>query len=415
MTQDRPTISVVIVSRGRPASLSLCLMGVARLVYAPYEIVVVADALGLEAARALPFAAALKLVAFDEANISAARNAGVLAAGGEIIAFIDDDAVPEPAWLAHFAAAFAQFNCAAVGGYVRGRNGISWQWRARSVDETGRAFALDMPSSEPFLPIVPAGQSVKTEGTNMAVRRDILCALGGFDPSFRFYLDETDLNRRLGLAGHKTVLVPLAEVHHAYGPSDLRRGDRAVRDLTQIGASSAIFLRRHAPPDTHRPRLDEIRTEQRRRLTQQMVDGLIEPRDLPRLMATLERGIAQGLSTGLSTGLEPLIAMPPSAPSFSPFESLSTGQHHVLAGRFWRVRSIRRDAERLAREGHIVSVFVFSRTFLFHSVRYLAPGIWWQSGGLWGRSERKFSRRQFHLFTKRVDIERVRVARARGL
>jgi glycosyltransferase involved in cell wall biosynthesis len=108
MTQDRPTISVVIVSRGRPASLSLCLMGVARLVYAPYEIVVVADALGLEAARALPFAAALKLVAFDEANISAARNAGVLAAGGEIIAFIDDDAVPEPAWLAHFAAAFAQ-------------------------------------------------------------------------------------------------------------------------------------------------------------------------------------------------------------------------------------------------------------------------------------------------------------------
>lgn len=54
------SVSVVIVSRGRPASLQLALTGVARLVYPHFKIVVVADAAGLAAARALPFADGLK-------------------------------------------------------------------------------------------------------------------------------------------------------------------------------------------------------------------------------------------------------------------------------------------------------------------------------------------------------------------
>ena len=162
MTEERPTISVVIVSLGRPQSLSLCLLGVARLVYSPYEIIVVADAAGIDAARSLPFANALKLVRFDEPNISIARNRGITESAGEIVAFIDDDAVPEPMWLERLREAFALPDVSAVGGFVRGRNGISWQWRGRSVDHQGRAHALPVEGQQPVLPVSPEGHAVKT-------------------------------------------------------------------------------------------------------------------------------------------------------------------------------------------------------------------------------------------------------------
>ena len=258
MTEERQSISVVIVSRERPQSLSLCLLGVARLVYSPYEIIVVADAAGIDAARALPFANALKLVRFDEPNISTARNRGITESAGEIVTFIEDDAVPEPMWLERLREAFAQPDVSAAGGFVLGRNGISWQWRERSVDRQGRAHTLPIEGQQPVLPVAPEGHAVKTEGTNMAIRRSVLAELGGFGPAFRFFLAETDLNLRLAEQGHRTALAPAAEVHHAYGPSDMRRGDRAVRDLTAVGQSSMVFLRCHASPEAHAGRLCEI-------------------------------------------------------------------------------------------------------------------------------------------------------------
>ena len=64
----------------------------------------------------------------DEANICPRRaTAASQAAAGEIVAFIDDDAVPEPTWLNHLVAPFGRFDVAAAGGFVRARNGISWR------------------------------------------------------------------------------------------------------------------------------------------------------------------------------------------------------------------------------------------------------------------------------------------------
>ncbi|MES2906736.1 MAG: RNA polymerase factor sigma-54, partial [Pseudomonadota bacterium] len=48
-------------------------------------------------------------------------------------------------------------------------------------------------------------------------------AMGGFDPAFRFYLDETDLNLRLAATGAMTAIVPVAQVHHGFAESDLQR------------------------------------------------------------------------------------------------------------------------------------------------------------------------------------------------
>ena len=78
-----PSVSVVIVSHGRPESLLWCLSALAGVVYQPFEIVVVADLAACAYVGESPYAGRIKLVAFEEPNIAAARNKGVAEAAGE--------------------------------------------------------------------------------------------------------------------------------------------------------------------------------------------------------------------------------------------------------------------------------------------------------------------------------------------
>lgn len=403
------TASVVIVSRDRPESLCLCLSGVARLRNATYEVIVVADPAGIAAAKELPFAEHLKLVPFDVANISVARNMGIAAAAGDIVAFIDDDAVPEPRWLEHLLHAFAKAPIAAAGGFVRGRNGISFQWKARIIDDTGHAVPAQVDSEKPTVLTPPPGRAVKTEGTNMAVRRDVLADMGGFDPAFRFYLDETDLNMRLASAGHSSAIVPLAQVHHAYAPSQRRRQDRAAVDLHEIGASQMVFLRKHCPETRQAAALHRLRSEQRSRVVRQMVDGLIEPRDLRAILRGLEAGIADGRVRPLPK----LTPLPRAEHGFAAFPTQALGDVRVIAGRVWSRRKLHAAAASAAQKGDTVSLFVLSPTALFHKVRFRLPGYWSQAGGLWGRSDRAQPLWRSWRFSRRIQNETSRVEKLR--
>ena len=127
-----PSVSVVIVSRHRAPGLRRCLTGLAQLYYPNFEIVVVADPDGIAAARDWAGDRPVKLAAFDEPNISTARNLGIAQAAGDLVAFIDDDAAPEPTWLDHLCAPFQDPKVAASGGFVRGRNGKSRQGLRRN-------------------------------------------------------------------------------------------------------------------------------------------------------------------------------------------------------------------------------------------------------------------------------------------
>lgn len=381
----KPQVSIVIVSRQRPAALSLCLAAVARLTYPTYEVIVVADQPGLEAVSRLPFSGFIKPVAFDEPNIAAARNRGIAQAAGQIVAFIDDDAVPEPRWLDHLVLPFVDTDVAAAGGYVLGRNGISFQWRGRIVDQTGTAQDVTLNQRNPTVLTPPPGWAVKTEGTNMAVRREVLARMGGFDPAFHFYLDETDVNMRLAALGYSTAIVPLAQVHHGYAASPRRREDRTVRDLHQIAASTIVFLRKHCPPLRQEATLGEAFAEQRKRLLSQMIAGQQEPRDLRRLL----QGWSEGLAEGRLRNLTAPMSMPDPQADFLPFQSLFSSGHCIVQGYPSQMRALRHQARQLAEKGHTVSLFVLSRTALYHRVRFDPSGYWEQTGGVFGRSDRR--------------------------
>ena len=200
--------SVIIVSRHRPDELRRNLPAFRLQTHRNFELILVADPQGLAVARELNLADRMKLVEFDEANISATRNLGLVQAAAPLVAFIDDDATPEPPWLARLLAPFEDAEVVASTGFVRGRNGSSMQWQGVATDELGADIALDVSETETTL--LPVDRRVKTHGTNCAFRRERLTAIGGFDTAFRFFLDETDVTHRLVPGGGKTAIVPLA-------------------------------------------------------------------------------------------------------------------------------------------------------------------------------------------------------------
>lgn len=404
------TVSVIIVSRNRPEALRRCLLGVSQLQYRLFEVVVVACPAGISVAETADALPVIKCVPFDEANISAARNLGLVHAAGEIVAFIDDDAVPEPQWLRYLVAPAKRSDVAAMGGYVRGRNGISFQYKARSLDAQGTPQKLDIDPLQATVLVPPKGRAIKTEGTNMAFRRDVLVTIGGFDPAFRFYLDETDVNMRLARAGHATALVPLAQVHHGFAASSTRRDDRVPRDLFEIGASWAVFQRKHIAARDHAAHWDAQRTAERQRLMSHMVSGRLEPRDVRRLMKRLLAGYAEGKTREPGVARLPKHAVQP----FGPVDAVTR-----LSG-FTAVRGLRgavalRDAAARVAAGGIETVLLLSRTALFHRVYFSKQGVWVQKGGLFGRAARDEPLVRLTGFGQRSKRERKRIALVRGL
>ena len=400
--------SVIVVSRHRAEVLQRCLLALTQQDHPNFEVVVVADPQGIGAAQAMGLN--LRLAPFDEPNIAAARNLGICLAAGEIIAFIDDDAVAEPSWLKRLCAPFSDVSNVAATGFVRGRNGISYQWRAAEVD----CFGQDHPFEVSDAGEVRAGtplRATKTQGSNCAFRAKTLLAIGGFDPAYRFFLDEADLNLRLAPLG-PTAIVPLAEVHHGFAASALRRQDRVPLDLTEIAASTAVFLRRHAPKADPAPHWTLLHAKQAARLQAHRRAGRLSKAEETALLCGLERGWAAGLVRNLAP-LPPLPAAPPE--DFSPLPGTGPRPGRVLFGLRWRRKSLLARARKSAQSGEIVTVFCFSLTARSHRMTYHPEGFWWQEGGLFGRSERQAKR--FRLFTRaaRVRLESVRLAKFRPL
>ena len=401
-----PSVSVVVVSRGRPELLLRCLTGCRQLYYPKFEIVVVADPAGIAAVEAMGLAGRIKAVPFDEANISAARNAGIKAAAGEIIAFIDDDAVPEPTWLDYLTAPFDEPSVAAAGGFVRGRNGISFQFTAALISPVGEDVPINVPGTAPFVPETPAGHAVKTMGTNCAFRRKNVALIGGLDPVFRFFHDETDLNMRLAKTGVRSAIVPLAQVHHGTAASGSRAADRAPVSLYEVGASTAVFLRKYAPGAQAGAAWERLVHQQRARLIRHMVGGGLEPRDVDRRM----QGLLDGYKAGLAREIRPLEPLPDPVAGFLPLRQRPAGRAVFLAGRSWNYRRLHRAAIAQVAAGNVATVLRLSPTALFHRVVFSQHGYWRQTGGLFGRAERSEPAFRMVSFRRRQAEEQRRVA-----
>ena len=404
--------SVVVVSRGRPRALVQCLKSLTQQTHTPFEIIAVVDRAGAHAIDMRPEVyGRIKVVRFDEANISVARNLGIAEAAGDVVAFIDDDAVAEPLWLSHLVQPFRDERVDATTGYVIGRNGISFQYRLGDVGPEGDSREVAFAGTEPQIVRPVAMRAIKTQGTNMAFRRETLLRLSGFDPAYRFYLDESDLNMRLTRAGGTVAIVPLAQVHHGFAESARRRADRVPLSLHDVGASLAVFIARHSYPQNAYVAGRKEREIRRRGLIEHMVAGRIEPRDVGRILRTFDEGWAEGQRRELGP-------LPPLVSAGSPFRRYRADPprkgHAVVAGRSWQEELCRDRALHLAEAGHAVTLFLFSPSSRLHRAWFDLSGYWIQRGGLYGRSIRDGPFTKLTRFRARIRRELERLVPVRG-
>lgn len=255
-----PEITVAVCTRDRPDDLALCLEAIARLEYPHFEVVVVDNAPATDATRRLVAERfpSFRYVHEPRPGLDWARNRAVLEARGAIIAYTDDDVLVDPGWLLAYGRLFAaapklaaatgsvipaeletraQRLFEAYGGFLRG-------WRR----EWHRAPLLDA-ADRPF----HHGAGRFGTGANMAFRRDVLIALGGFDPALDVGTPsdgggDLEMYFRVLQEGHALAYAPDALVRHRH-----RREMTALeRQIGQWGIGFSAYVersRRHYPEE----------------------------------------------------------------------------------------------------------------------------------------------------------------------
>jgi len=226
----RPTtVSIVINTLNRAALLRKTLDSFSWLNYDAFEVVVVNGPSTDDSEAVLSeFSGKIKHGRCPEANLSMSRNIGINMASGDVIAFIDDDAIPEPEWLAQAIAAFDSDDVGAVGGRVFDPSGYEFQYQYSTATRLGNAnwrrteatpeYCLPFTYEFPYL-----------QGTNTFFRSDVLRKIGGFDEEFEYYLDETDVCLRMVDAGYLVRQLHNAYVHHKFAPSHIRDNNKITR------------------------------------------------------------------------------------------------------------------------------------------------------------------------------------------
>lgn len=224
-----PKASVVICAYNAESTIEDNLDSLTRLRYPNYEVIVVDDGSKdrtAEIAARYPF----RLVRVPNGGLSAARNLGLHAATGEIVAYTDSDTRVDPDWLSHLVQPFLESDCVGVGGP-----------NVVPPDDPWIAQCVARSPGGPVHVMLNNTEAEHIPGCNMAFRKSALEAIGGFDPTYTKAGDDVDICWRLQERGGRLGFAPGALVLHHH-----RSTARAYwRQQVGYGEGESFLQHRH--------------------------------------------------------------------------------------------------------------------------------------------------------------------------
>jgi len=241
-----PKVSVVVASYNGDRTLRACLESLGKLNYPDYEIILVDDGstdttpqLVGQASRLSPFSkesetGATPVLRYFRHNtnlgLSVARNTGLAAAEGEIVAFTDSDCRADEDWLFYLVGDLLESNFAGMGGP-----------NLLPPEDSAVASAVMLSPGGPAHVMLDDRQAEHIPGCNMAFYKSALAEIGGFDPLFTRAGDDVDLCWRLQQAGMNIGFSPAAFVWH------YRRANVGayLNQQRGYGEAEALLVRKH--------------------------------------------------------------------------------------------------------------------------------------------------------------------------
>jgi GT2 family glycosyltransferase len=193
-----------------------------------YEVLVVDNASTDGTCAALePYADRVTLLHETRRGAGAARNAGLAAASGEVVAFTDADSTVDPDWLAQLVIPLRDPGVGVAGGTILAAD------PSNAVERYGEGIHDHQKSIEVFQPAYAVTGS-------WASPRALLERLGGFDERF-LRCQDVDLSYRIQQAGHSLAFAPGAVVRH----SNERTLAGLAREGFTHGFHSVRAIKRH--------------------------------------------------------------------------------------------------------------------------------------------------------------------------
>jgi len=228
---NAPFVSVIVSTHERADQLTHCLSSLLALRYPHFEIIIVDNAPRSNATcdvvqRAQAGNPHLRYIREEHAGISFARNSGIKAARGEILAFTDDDVRVDPHWLLELARTFQTVeNVACVTGLVLPMEletpAQFWFEEFGGFTHSFTQYILDTGKHHPHTPLFPFALGGCGVGASMAFTASSIREIGGFDLALGSdgrspHTEDIDAFFRIIMQGYTLVYTPTALLYHQH-------------------------------------------------------------------------------------------------------------------------------------------------------------------------------------------------------